>query len=69
MEKSVKRNRRAIIVLGMHRSGTSALMRVVNLLGVNIGNNLIAPASDNELGFWEHLDVYHANEKLLQDLN
>ena len=69
MKKSVIPNRRAIIVLGMHRSGTSALMRTLNLCGVDIGSNLMPPGpEDNVKGFWEHMDIYQANEKLLQNL-
>jgi len=68
MKKSVKQNRRAIIVLGMHRSGTSALARTLNLCGVDLGKNLIPPQEDNVKGFWEHMDIYQINEKLFQDL-
>ena len=40
-----------IIVLGMHRSGTSALTRVLNLLGVELGTNFVPPDWDNPKGF------------------
>ena len=69
MEKPAIRNRRAIIVLGMHRSGTSALTGVLNLVGVNLGENLLPPKSDNPAGFWEHRDLVQIHEKLLQALN
>jgi len=70
MKKSVKRSRRAIIVLGMHRSGTSALARTLNLCGVDLGSNLMPPGpEDNVKGFWEHLNIFQANEKLLHGLN
>ncbi|MCG2721290.1 MAG: glycosyltransferase, partial [Thermodesulfovibrionales bacterium] len=70
MKKSVIPSRRAIIVLGMHRSGTSALARTLNLCGVDLGSNLMPPGpEDNVKGFWEHLDIFQANEKLLRGLN
>ena len=70
MQKPAKRNHRAIIVLGMHRSGTSALMRMVNLRGVDLGSNLMSPVpNNNEKGFWEHMDIFRMNEKLFEDLN
>ena len=47
----------ALLVLGMHRSGTSALTRVLNLLGVELGDRLMPAGDDNPLGFWEHADV------------
>ena len=41
-------SRKAIVVLGMHRSGTSAVCGALNVLGVNFGQ-LLAPATkDNE---------------------
>ncbi len=38
---------KCIIVLGMHRSGASALMGVLNILGVNPGQDLMNPTKDN----------------------
>jgi len=56
----------AILVLGMHRSGTSALTRVINLLGADLPPNLMPPAADdNAPGFWESLDAYRLNNELL----
>src|SRR5262245_8847405 len=50
----------------MHRSGTSAVTRVLNLLGASLGGRLMAPvAGDNEKGYWENLDVLDINEHLL----
>lgn len=59
----------AILVLGMHRSGTSALTRVLNLCGVDLGTRLMPPAEgNNELGFWEHVDAVEIHERLLTQL-
>ncbi|MEP6147677.1 MAG: hypothetical protein ABJ201_09690, partial [Nisaea sp.] len=56
----------AIIILGMHRSGTSAMTRVCNILGVNLSDNLLPPTKgNNETGFWEHLNTVVTNEELL----
>lgn len=55
----------AILVLGMHRSGTSALTRVLNLLGVELGVRLMAAGADNPKGFWEHEDAVALHEDLL----
>ncbi len=60
--------RRAMMVLGMHRSGTSAVTRVLNLLGVELGSRLMPPAPDNPGGFWEHLGVVEIHDRLLSDL-
>lgn len=45
--------RQALFVLGMHRSGTSALTRVLSLLGCDTPRTLIAPDGNNEKGYWE----------------
>ena len=59
----------AILVLGMHRSGTSAVARTLNLLGVSLGTRMIQGEEDNNrLGFWEHADAVDINERLLSDL-
>ena len=60
--------RKVILVLGMHRSGTSAVTRCLNLLGAEVGNRLLPPADDNRSGFWEHADVVTVHEELLKDL-
>lgn len=57
-----------IIVLGMHRSGTSALARVINLLGAHMGTNLLPADEDNQKGFWEHAEVLNIHEQLLKEL-
>lgn len=59
--------KQAVIVLGMHRSGTSAVMRLCNLLGVKIGGKVLPPKDDNEAGFWEHQDVVDLHEKILAE--
>lgn len=62
-------NPTALLVLGMHRSGTSALTRVVNLLGVELGTDLMEAAEgNNERGFWEHQGVVDRHDRLLADL-
>lgn len=58
----------AILVLGMHRSGTSAVTRVLNLLGANLGDDLMPPGPDNPGGFWEHREVVAIHDRLLADL-
>ncbi len=59
---------KAIFILGMHRSGTSALARVVNLLGVELGDQLMAAEEDNPKGFFEHEPIVAIHEQLLTEL-
>jgi O-antigen biosynthesis protein len=60
--------RRVLVVLGMHRSGTSALTRILNLLGVELGGPLLPPQPDNQTGFWEHADAVALDERLFAAL-
>ena len=64
---NTKSERCAIVVLGMHRSGTSALTRTLSLLGIDLPKNLMQPVQgNNETGFWESIDVYHLNDEILR---
>lgn len=56
---------RVIVVLGMHRSGTSALTRSLQVLGINLGDNLHLAGADNPKGFWEDKECVSINEELL----
>src|SRR5580700_7972119 len=58
----------ALVVLGMHRSGTSALAGMLHHLGVALGNRLMPATSDNPRGYWEHAEIVAANERLLASL-
>jgi len=60
---------RAIIILGMHRSGTSAFAGVLSLLGINFGRHLMPPAFDNERGFFENVKICNVNETILSSLH
>jgi glycosyltransferase involved in cell wall biosynthesis len=56
---------RIITVLGMHRSGTSAITRGLMVLGVRLGDQLHPAWIDNPKGFWEDKDCIGINEELL----
>jgi GT2 family glycosyltransferase len=62
------RERSALLVLGMHRSGTSALARVLNLLGADLGPSLLPANADNESGFWEPRELVAVHDELLAAL-
>jgi hypothetical protein len=55
----------AILVLGMHRSGTSAIARLLNLRGAELGRDLLPAKQDNERGFWENRAILEAHETFL----
>ncbi|MDA8611462.1 hypothetical protein N9L18_01190 [Candidatus Pacebacteria bacterium] len=55
-----------VVVLGMHRSGTSLLAGVLNILGVDFGKKLIPPGEDNPKGFFENSSLVQANVDFLE---
>lgn len=57
----------AIVVLGMHRSGTSSVAGALSLLGAAAPKTLMAPAADNPKGFWESNVVMALNDALLAE--
>ena len=55
----------AVLVTGMHRSGTSAITRILGILGCDLPQNLIDPHPSNERGFWESPDIVDINKDIL----
>jgi len=49
------------VVLGMHRSGTSALARCINILGPRTSDNLMDANSFNASGYWEPKSIVEFN--------
>lgn len=63
---SVPSGRTALVVLGMHRSGTSALAGLLHELGLEMGSSLMSGRADeNEKGFWEHEKIVSIHDRLL----
>ncbi len=58
----------AIFILGMDRTGTSALTGVLNTLGVYLGNNPITITPDNPKGFFEEADTLEINKNILREI-
>jgi glycosyltransferase involved in cell wall biosynthesis/GT2 family glycosyltransferase len=59
--------RRCILVLGMHRSGTSALTRVLSLFGAELPKRLVGAHKTNPTGHWEPEKIMRANNRLLTE--
>lgn len=61
--------REIVCVLGMHRSGTSLLARVLNLLGVELGPQTkltTEPREANPKGYWENHDLTSISDALIK---
>lgn len=59
----------AVLVLGMHRSGTSALTHVLELLGVDLSEKLLPATAHNMTGHFEDQDVVLLNDAVLNQCN
>ena len=60
-----------VCVIGMHRSGTSAVMRLLNLAGLDLGDDgsLELKGPDNPTGYWELRALREINDELLARWN
>lgn len=66
MKKEEFQNKQLVVVLGMHRCGTSAITRGLQVLGVDLGASLMpALAGINDKGFWEDTEFTELNVQLL----
>jgi len=61
-------NKRLIVVLGMHRGGTSAMTRGLKVFGFDLGRNLMPPNPANVAGYWEDRDITAFNMELLRQV-
>jgi hypothetical protein len=59
-------NRAAILVLGMHRSGTSALTWLVGRMGAALPSDAIDASDENARGYWESEALVKADDQLLR---
>ncbi len=62
--------REGVVVLGMHRSGTSLITRLVSLLGVEVcrQEDLLPAGARNPRGHWESVSLNAYNDRLLDEL-
>lgn len=59
---------KAVVVLGMHRSGTSAVAGALSCLAIDFGHQLTPGSEDNSKGYWEHTEIVALHEELLRGL-
>ncbi len=71
MSNIPERPRGPIVILGMHRCGTSLVTKLVSEMGIDLGpeSGLIPPhPDDNPAGFFERWEIWSINEQLLDAL-
>lgn len=68
MNLAVETKSRAVVVLGAGRSGTSAVTRGVQAVGVELGDRLRPGGGKNPTGFFEDQDLLDVNKRLKRAL-
>jgi hypothetical protein len=58
--------RRIVVLLGMHRSGTSVTMNVLNALGVPLSDDLMPATEFNLKGYFESLEISKVHDDILK---
>lgn len=61
--------KKVILVIGVERSGTSAITKGLESLGVFLGSTLIPGNNFNEKGFWEDTDFHSLNFEILNSFS
>jgi len=56
----------AVVVVGMHRSGTSLVASLCRAAGIDVGTELLGPHPGNEAGHYEDLEFLHWHERVLR---
>lgn len=72
LDKLIASKQKVVCVLGMHRSGTSMITRIINLMGVFLGkteNMMEANKDVNSEGYWEHIEIVKINGAIFNELN
>jgi hypothetical protein len=60
--------KRGLLVVGMHRSGTSAITRILSLCGAQLPDHLMPSSDRNPRGYYESQRIYDLHEELLVEL-
>jgi hypothetical protein len=60
--------RRIVVVLGMHRSGTSLCAHVLSAMGIDMADN-IGVARGNDKGHWERWEIVEFHDHILRLFN
>ena len=61
--------RECVVVLGMHRSGTSVLSGLVSIQGFYLGADEMPVHEDNPKGYFENMKVWKLNQSILEAYN
>ena len=57
---------KVLMILGMHRSGTSMLTQWLSACGLNVGERLMGEDTSNKFGHFEDYDFFNFHEQILK---
>lgn len=60
--------KQVILVLGMHRSGTSVVTRLLSLMGAGLPKTLLGQNEGNQRGHWESRLIIEHHDNVLEEL-
>jgi hypothetical protein len=60
---------KTLIILGMHRSGTSLITNWLHNCGLEVGERLLGPGIGNVEGHFEDVEFFRMHEEILKDNN
>ena len=66
--KTAGRRRPIVLVLGMHRSGTSLCAHVLSAMGIDMADE-VGEASSNARGHWERWEIVELHDRILELFN
>ncbi|MGH7093403.1 MAG: hypothetical protein ACREFB_07715 [Stellaceae bacterium] len=57
-----------VVVLGMHRSGTSLCSHILSALGIDMAD-VVSPDKGNDHGHWERWEIVGFHDRILECFN
>lgn len=57
-----------VLIIGVHRSGTSALGGALQSLGLSVGKTVMPPSPDNPLGYYENNVITDLHDQFLAEI-
>jgi hypothetical protein len=57
-----------VFIVGVHRSGTSALSGALSSLGLSVGKSVMPPGPDNPKGYYENRAIAKFHDEFLTDI-
>jgi len=64
-EEQIVATKSIVLVIGVGRSGTSAITRVLSLCGCGLSNSVLGSLPINERGFWEPTEIWRLNDEFM----